>query len=183
MRDEIGKKYGRLTVIAYDHTRKSHLYYRCACDCGCVTVAEAGNLRKGVTKSCGCFRREAGVNNHLTHGHSDKERLYNIWIGIKQRCNNPNVHTYKYYGGKGVRLCQEWQDYEAFREWSYSHGYVEPQNGQTKGDCMSIDRINPDLDYSPDNCRWIPLRENISHMQKARQSEVKAAETVASRNA
>ena len=164
MRNEIGNTYGRLTVIAFDHKRKGHIYYKCACECGCVTVAEAGSLRKGRTKSCGCLRRELGVENHLTHGHSDRERLYNIWIGIRQRCNNSNYKLYKWYGGKGVKLCDEWNDYAAFRAWAYANGYQDPQDGQTKGDAMSIDRIEPDGDYAPNNCRWVSLRENVSYM-------------------
>ena len=165
MRNEIGNTYGRLTVIAFDHKRKGHIYYKCACECGCVTVAEAGSLRKGRTKSCGCLRRELGVENHLTHGHSDRERLYNIWIGIRQRCNNSNYKLYKWYGGKGVKLCDEWNDYAAFRAWAYTNGYQDPQEGQTKGDAMSIDRIDPNGDYAPDNCRWVSLRENVSYMR------------------
>lgn len=165
MRNEIGNTYGRLTVIAFDHKRKGHIYYKCACECGCVTVAEAGSLRKGRTKSCGCLRRELGVENHLTHGHSDRERLYNIWIGIRQRCNNSNYKLYKWYGGKGVKLCDEWNDYAAFRVWAYANGYQDPQDGQTKGDAMSIDRIDPDGDYAPNNCRWVSLRENVSYMR------------------
>lgn len=165
MRNEIGNTYGRLTVIAFDHKRKGHIYYKCACECGCVTVAEAGSLRKGRTKSCGCLRRELGVENHLTHGHSDRERLYNIWIGIRQRCNNSNYKLYKWYGGKGVKLCDEWNDYAEFRAWAYANGYQDPQDGQTKGDAMSIDRIEPDGDYAPNNCRWVSLRENVSYMR------------------
>ena len=165
MRNEIGNTYGRLTVIAFDHKRKGHIYYKCACECGCVTVAEAYSLRKGRTKSCGCLRRELGVKNHLTHGCADKERLYNIWIGIKQRCNNSNYKLYKWYGGKGVKLCDEWNDYAAFRAWAYANGYQDPQEGQTKGDAMSIDRIDPNGDYVPDNCRWVSLRENVSYMR------------------
>ena len=165
MRNEIGNTYGRLTVIAFDHKRKGHIYYKCACECGCVTVAEAYSLRKGRTKSCGCLRRELGVKNHLTHGCADKERLYNIWIGIKQRCNNSNYKLYKWYGGKGVKLCDEWNDYAAFRAWAYTNGYQDPQEGQTKGDAMSIDRIDPNGAYAPDNCRWVSLRENVSYMR------------------
>lgn len=165
MRNEIGNTYGRLTVIEFDHKRKGHSYYKCLCECGCVTVAEAGNIRKGRTSSCGCVRRELGVAKHLTHGYSDKERLYNIWIGIKQRCNNPNYKLYKWYGGKGVKLCEEWNDYPMFREWALANGYRDPEPGETKGDAMSIDRIDPDMDYCPENCRWISLRENVSHMR------------------
>ena len=165
MRNEIGNTYGRLTVIAFDHKRKSKIYYKCTCECGCVTVVEAGALREGRTSSCGCLRRELGVKKHLTHGYADKERLYNIWIGIKQRCNNENYRLYKWYGGKGVRLCKEWYDYPTFRKWAFDNGYTEPTEGMTKGDLPSIDRIDPNGDYCPENCRWVSLRENVSHMR------------------
>lgn len=165
MRNEIGNTYGRLTVLSYDHTRKGHIYWKCACECGCVTVVEAGSLRSGRTRSCGCLNVEK-LSERQTHGCSHGNRLYNIWIGIRQRCNNDNYKLHKWYGGKGVRLCAEWNDFSAFRDWSYSHGYKDPEPGQTKGDAMSIDRIDPDGDYAPGNCRWVSLRENVSYMRK-----------------
>jgi len=164
MRNEIGNTYGRLTVIAFDHKRKGHIYYKCSCSCGCTTVTEAGSLRSGRTQSCGCLRHEFLVQQHTTHGYADKERLYDIWIGIKQRCNNRNYKLYKWYGGKGVKLCYEWNDYVAFRTWSYANGYKDQEPETSKGDALSIDRIDPDNDYCPENCRWISLRENVSHM-------------------
>ena len=168
MRDETGNRYGRLTALCYDHTRKGHVYWKCACDCGCVTVVEAGALRSGRTRSCGCFREDTRGDRNRTHGESAHNRLYNIWIGIRQRCNNESYKLYKWYGGKGVKLCDEWNDYTKFRDWAYAHGYEDPKPGQTKGDMMSIDRIDPDKAYSPDNCRWISLRENVSYMRKGK---------------
>lgn len=166
MKNEIGNTYGRLTVIEYDHTRKRHVYWKCICECGCVAVVEAGNLRAGKTLSCGCLAHELTRERLKTHGHSD-ERLYNIWVGIRQRCNNSNYKLYKWYGGKGVKLCDEWNDYAKFREWAYRSGYEDPKPGQGKGDMMSIDRINPNKTYCPENCRWVSLRQNVSYMRKS----------------
>ena len=166
MKNEVGNTYGRLTVIEYDHTRKHHIYWKCICECGCVTVAEAGNLRAGEISSSGCLAHELTSARARTHGHST-ERLYNIWIGIRQRCNNSDYKLYKWYGGKGVKLCDEWNDYSKFREWSYANGYEEPKPGQSKGDMMSIDRVDPDKAYSPENCRWVSLRQNVSYMRKS----------------
>ena len=165
MRNEIGNTYGRLTVLSFDHKRKGHVYYKCACECGGVVVTEAGNLRAGKTQSCGCLRRELSTQQHTTHGHADNERLYDIWIGIRQRCSNGGYKLFKWYGGKGVKLCDEWNDYSAFRAWAYANGYKDPNPGQTKGDAMSIDRIDPSDNYRPGNCRWVSLRENVSHMR------------------
>lgn len=170
MRNEVGNTYGRLTAISYDHTRKGHVYWKCVCECGCTTVAEAGNLRKGKTRSCGCLNREM-LSERRTHGCSHNNRLYNIWVGIRQRCGNEHYKLHKWYGGKGVRLCEEWSDFAAFRDWAYSHGYEDPKPGQTKGDMPSIDRIDPNGDYSPANCRWVSLRQNVSHMRRGQANQ------------
>ena len=162
MRNEIGNTYGRLTVIAFDHKRKGHIYYKCACECGCVTVAEAYSLRKGRTKSCGCLRRESAAKRgkmNTAHGesHSNKTRLYGIWSGMRQRCNNPNKDCYSLYGGKGVRVCAEWEDYANFKKWAMANGYA---------DNLSIDRIDSNGNYCPENCRWITRSENTARANK-----------------
>ena len=162
MIDLTGKRYGRLVVVEFDRLQNHKSYWKCACDCGMTVIATGNNLRSGNTKSCGCLRRETaqqqGLSNTI-HGesHSNRTRLYTIWSGMRQRCNNPNRDAYKLYGGKGVRVCDEWCDYENFKAWALDNGYQ---------DNLSIDRIDPSKGYSPDNCRWITSSENTARANK-----------------
>ena len=107
------------------------------CDCGNKKVVDMHSLKTGNTKSCGCLRGES-------HGLS-KSKLHTVWRNIKARCNNPNHPEFKHYGGKGVRLCDEWNSFTNFKDWSFSHGYAEN---------LTLDRINNDGIYCPSNCRW-----------------------------
>ena len=113
MIDLTGMKYGRLTVVEFDRLQNHKTYWKCVCDCGLTVIATGNNLRSGNTSSCGCLRRETtsqrGIAN-MKHGesHSNRTRLYSIWCGMRQRCENPNRTAYKLYGGKGVSVCDEW---------------------------------------------------------------------------
>ena len=162
MFDLVGQRFGRLTAVEFVGVAKNGARWKCVCDCGLTVIATSGNLRNGNTKSCGCLRREMvrslGQSNKA-HGesHDNRTRLYTIWCGMRQRCNNPNREAYKLYGGKGVKVCDEWNDYPAFKEWAESHGYA---------DDLSIDRIDPSKGYSPDNCRWITQSENTARANK-----------------
>jgi len=160
--DLVGEKYGRLTVVAFDRKQNKKTYWKCVCDCGLTVIATGNNLRSGNTKSCGCLHREivskTGHDN-AKHGesHDNRTRLYSIWCGMRQRCNNPNRDSYSLYGGKGVKVCEEWNNYSAFKEWAMSHGYA---------DDLSIDRIDPNKDYCPENCRWLTRSENTARANK-----------------
>ena len=96
---------------------------------------------------------------NTVHGesHNNRQRLYTIWCGMRQRCSNPNREAYKLYGGKGVKLCDEWNDYAAFKTWALENGYK---------DDLSIDRIDPRKDYCPENCRWLTRSENTARANK-----------------
>lgn len=147
-----GMRFGRLTVIEEaGRAADRHILWRCVCDCGKETVVSSRELKSGHTKSCGCYRAEALKKARRTHGWSDKERLYEIWLAMRKRCNNPNSPDYKWYGTQGVTVCEEWNDYGKFREWAIANGY----NPDAKyGEC-TIDRINPFGNYEPSNCRWV----------------------------
>lgn len=162
MIDLTGMKYGRLTVVEFDRLQNHKTYWKCVCDCGLTVIVTGNNLRSGNTSSCGCLRRENTQKmglDHRKHGesHSHLTRLYTIWCGMRQRCSNPNRSAYKYYGGKGVSVCEEWQDYSAFKAWAIGNGYA---------DNLSIDRIDNRKGYSPDNCRWITISENVARANK-----------------
>lgn len=162
MIDMIGNKYGRLTVVSFDRLEKHKTYWKCACDCGMSVVVSGNNLRSGNTKSCGCIHREqlqdiGRANKKHGYGHGSKDRLYRIWCGMRQRCNNPNHHAKQWYGGKGIKVCDEWNDFLVFKDWAMSNGYAEN---------LSIDRIDSAKDYCPENCQWLTISDNVAKANK-----------------
>ena len=161
MKNEIGNRYGKLTVVAFDHTSKSkNAYWKCVCDCGLTTVTSGTYLRKGHTTSCGCTKRE---HFKKTHVYSDSEPLYGVWEQMRSRCNNANNPRYSTYGANGITVCKEWDDYDTFRKWAFENGYKAPGANTPKKERMSIDRIDPSKGYEPDNCRWITVSENSKY--------------------
>ena len=162
IKNMIGKKFGRLTVLERAGTTKYHAaLYKCSCSCGNSIITEGRNLRKGNTSSCGCLHKEktmernvnrTGKNNpQYKHG-GYGTRLYTIWTDMKQRCTNPHSDNYKYYGGKGIKMCKEWSDdFAIFKNWALLNGYENH---------LTIDRISSAGDYQPENCRWVTKAEN-----------------------
>lgn len=149
--DLTGEKYSRLTVLGLSPKmsgRKS--FWVCECECGSKKVVRSDSLRKGLVKSCGCLKREQnGINLTKHHRHKESHsRLHNIWIGIKKRCNDMNDDR---YGGRGIKVCEEWtKSYESFRDWALNNGY---------SDNLTIERVDNDKGYYPENCSWIPQSE------------------------
>lgn len=145
--DLTGQRFGRLEVLKYNGNSR----WECKCDCGKIVYPKGGNLRKGYIHSCGCLRKEVTGDNHRTHGEA-RTRLYRIWKAMRKRCNNPNDSCYYLYGGRGITVCEEWSQYEPFKLWALNNGYSEE---------LSIDRIEPNGNYEPANCRWATAKEQV----------------------
>lgn len=150
----IGLKFGRLTVVNKLYIRNQKQYWECLCDCGNKTEVPTGHLKSGHTTSCGCYHSEISKKVNTTHG-GKHERLYSIWFGMKKRCFNPKEPAYKYYGERGIKVCDEWaENYSLFREWALKNGY---------DDTLSIERKDVNGNYCPENCCWIPLNKQNSN--------------------
>lgn len=158
--DLTGKTFGRLTILSFSKDVKSgnrnRKYWKCACECGNIAEIRTDSLTSGKVKSCGCIKKEQDLIN-LTDKYQFKpkykiqnRRLYQIWRGMKRRCFDIKDKRYNRYGGRGITICNEWLNYDTFAEWALSNGYSSD---------LTIDRINNDGNYEPNNCKWSTAKE------------------------
>lgn len=169
--DLTGRRFGMLEVIGRcENGKDGATRYLCRCDCQQLKKVMAKHLLGGTIDNCGCQRvgrmRETKLRNGTMHG-GRRTRLYRIWSSMKTRCNNPNTKRYRDYGGRGIKICEEWEEsFAAFRKWALENGYE---------DDLTIDRRDNDRGYYPENCRWITIKEQQSNRRK-RKPEDKTGE-------
>ena len=160
-----GQKFDRLTVIKYCGVRNHVAYWLCKCDCGNTLMVRGSSLRNGNTRSCGCLQRELSTQRLFLHGES-KSRLHNVWVCMMRRCHNPNLPAYRWYGARGIKVCDDWHEYKNFKEWALLSGY---DDNAPQGVC-TLDRIDNNGDYEPSNCRWVTIQEQIRNMRRRKPS-------------
>ena len=153
--DLTGTKFGRLTVKAPAGSLKSKTRWYCVCECGNTGVYVTGNLRSGDTKSCGCLPQKKAIHGHNRKG--ARTKTYRIWAGMMSRCTSPACKDYKFYGARGIKVCDRWTDFKNFLA----------DMGEATGD-MTIDRIDPTKDYEHSNYQW------LSHSENCRKAHLKA---------
>jgi hypothetical protein len=176
--DLSGQRFGKLYVLNYEKTNnRRQAIFKCKCDCGNIAFVVGSRLKNNYTKSCGCLQKEKaktqiqefnnkGLRSKGNSKHNMRHtELYKHWCNMKRRCNCKTNHNYMYYGARGIKVCNEWNEsFVEFKEWALNNGYK---------DGLSIERIDVNKNYEPQNCKWIPYELQIRNRRNTIKLEYK----------
>jgi hypothetical protein len=169
-----GKRFTRLTVIEKTSQRLKNgsVLWKCRCECGNEILVSTSHLNGGWVKSCGCLKREVSratclrrtVHGDTSRVHPEYGRLHSVWSDMIGRCENQNALPYPNYGGRGIKVCDDWHDYKKFKAWALESGY---DKDAPYGQC-TLDRKDNNGDYEPSNCRWVDMKTQANNRRVAR---------------
>lgn len=166
----VGMKFNRLLVISEHERKRTNMTYLCLCDCGNTKITYKQNLVEGITKSCGCFRKEHGKRMLTKHGLS-YTKIYNTWLAMNRRCSVKDTIGWKNYGGRGITVCERWKNLQNFIDDMQSTWFPK----------ADIDRIDVDGNYEPTNCRWVTRKENCNNKRIHKEAHIVRGKHVSSR--
>ncbi len=162
--DITNKRFGKLVAIERCKNISGKTAWKCKCDCGNTTYVSTSNLSCNRIRSCGCLKLEKLLERSTTHNQRHTI-LYSVWRGLRQRCNNPKHNSYHNYGGRGIKVCDEWdKSFQSFYDWAYANGY-STENQKDEKLKLTLDRIDNNGNYEPSNCRWVDRKTQTRNMR------------------